>query len=298
MATPSVRVLVLTAFGPEPSLDDRGELGRWLDGYGEFAHEIPVPGTRTPVWVTDHGVAVTATGIGPTQAAATTTAILGTDALDTEDAYVLIAGIAGIAPHVGTVGSVVVADHVVNWDAKMRSGAGTAVEPWGFGPKQAYDLDSALVETAATIADGVELADSDTARAYRQEYEQDAARGPPGVTVGTTVAGADFWHGQQLAEQVESLVDRYDAGSYATTECEGFGVAVVCDRFDRIDRLVSVRAASNFDRPPVVGDAEHWQLMDEAYTNAYRVGREIADEIAENWETWREGPPVAKPVSQ
>jgi len=294
MSAPRLRVLVLTAFGPDVAADDSGELGRWLDGYGEFDREVSVPGAPVPVRITDRGVGVTATGIGPTRAAATATAILASDAVDTDDAYVLTAGIAGISPEIGTLGSVVLADHIVNWDAKKRYGDGGA-EPWGFGPPQAYELDPDLVAAARDAAVDVDLADSASAHDHRIRYDASAAAGSPKLAIGTTVSGADFWHGRDLAKAVESLVDTYDAGAYATTECEGFGAAVACDRFDLLDRYLSVRAASNFDRPPADADErfDGWRMKGPAFVNAYRVGRTIADEIAENWVYWRDGPPAA-----
>lgn len=294
MSAPPLRVLVLTAFGPDVAADGSGELGRWLDGYGEFAREVSVPGVPTPVRITDHGVGVTATGMGPTRAAASATACLAADSLDADDAYVLTAGVAGVSPHVGTVGSVVLADHVVNWDAKMRDGDGTGVEPWGFGPTHVYRLDPELVAAAERVATGVELEDSDAAREHRSDYEVRPATEPPAVETGTSVAGADFWYGETLAAAVESLVESYDAGTYATTECEGFGTAVACDRFGALDRYLSVRAAANFDRPPAdTTDRDgDWRMKGPAFRNAYRVGRAIADEIAGNWAAWRDGPPA------
>lgn len=297
MTRPSLRVLVVTAFGASEAADGSGELGRWLDGYGDFERELAVAGVDAPLYVTDHGVGVTATGIGPARAATTTAALLAGDAVDTADAYVLTAGVCGIAPAVGTVGSVVIADHVVNWDAKRRRDGVAGVNEWGFGPTQAYELSPTLVDAAVGIAEDVELADSTRADDYRTRYAGPAAA-PPRVTTGTSAAGGDFWFGHDLAGQVESLVDGREAGSYATTECEGFGTAVACDRLGALDRYLSVRAAINFDRPPAGttaadGDVahHHWRMGPPAYRNAYRVGRAIADAIADDWPRWREGPP-------
>jgi purine nucleoside permease len=290
---------VATAFGAREAADGSGELGRWLDGYGEFERELAVSGLDAPLYLTDHGVGVTATGIGPARAATSTAALLAGDAVDTSDAYVLTAGVCGIAPAAGTVGSVVLADHVVNWDAKRRRDGTPGVRDWGFGPAQAYELSPPLVDAAVGIAADVDLADSARARAYRSRYDGPAAA-PPRVTTGTTAAGGDFWFGHELATQVESLVAGREAGTYATTECEGFGTAVACDRLDALDRYLSVRAAINFDRPPegpTASDddvAHHrWRMGAPAYRNAYRVGRAIADAIADNWTDWRDGPPVA-----
>lgn len=116
---------------------------------------------------------------------------------------------------------------------------------------------------------------------------------PPQVETGTSVAGADFWYGHRLASKVDSLVAIHGAGTYATTECEGFGSAVACDRFDALNRYLSIRAASNFDRPPSDGSREdnEWRMKGPAFRNAYRAGRAVADEIAENWDNWCDGPP-------
>ncbi|MBP1986922.1 purine nucleoside permease [Halolamina salifodinae] len=282
----------MTAFGPAVASDGSGELGRWIDGYGEFEREVSVPGAPTAIRVTDHGVGVTATGMGPTHAAASTTAYLLSDAVNPETTYFLTAGVAGVSPHAGTVGSVVLADHIVNWDAKKRYGKGTSVEPWGFGPAHAYELDRGLVDAAEDAARGVDLEDTPDARAHRERYTAAPAVDAPAIERGTSVAGADFWYGHTLANEVDSLVDYHGAGSYATTECEGFGSAVACDRFQALDRYLSVRAASNFDRPPQDEDAAgEWRLKGPAFRNAYRVGRVIADEIAKNWADWRDGPP-------
>ncbi|WP_079977572.1 phosphorylase family protein [Halococcus sediminicola] len=299
MASQPLRVLVLTAFGPDEASDGSGELGRWLDGYDEFAHEITVSGVPTPVWITDHGVGVTATGIGPARAGVSVAALLATDALDTDNTYLLTAGVAGISPHAGTVGSVVLADHIVNWDAKMRYDGGTTVEPWGFGPSQSYELNTILVTAARGAADGVDLRDSAAAREHRTKYDAPPATDPPRLETGTSVAGADFWYGHTRAAAVESLVSRYDAGTYATTECEGFATAVACDRFGALDRYLSIRAASNFDRPPVNADEagevdSEWRMQGPSCDNAYRVGRAVADTIANNWETWHDEPPAPK----
>lgn len=298
MSRPSLRVLVLTAFGPDIASDGSGELGRWLDGYGEFDHEVSMPGAQSPIRVTDHGVGVTATGMGPTHAAASATACLASDAVNTEETYVLTAGVAGISPHAGTVGSVVIADHIVNWDAKKRYDEGTTVEPWGFGPSHAYKLDEALVVAAEQAASTVDLEDSVAAQDHREQYEGALATAPPQLKTGTSVAGADFWYGHTLASEVDSLVASHDAGTYATTECEGFGTAVACDRFGALNRYLSVRSAANFDRPPGDGSTEdnEWRMKGPAFRNAYCVGRAIADEIARNWGDWRDGPPTAEGV--
>lgn len=296
MTCESLRALVFTAFGPDVAADGSGELGRWLDGYGDFSHEVSVPGVPTPVRITDHGVGVTATGMGPSRAGTSVAALLATDLLDTENTYLLTAGIAGISPHAGTVGSVVLADHIVNWDAKKRYDGGTAVEPWGFGPVHAYELNTDLVAATHDVSADVCLRDSAAARDHRAEYDTPPATDSPRVETGTSVAGADFWYGHTRAAAVESLVSTYDAGSYATTECEGFATAVACDRFDSLDRYLSIRAASNFDRPPSDADQgdEEWRMNGPSFENAYRVGRAIADTIAENWTVWRDGPPVSK----
>ena len=259
-------VVVLPAFAAADFTAEEDlphELDPWLDDYA-FEREYVVPGANAPVLVTDDGVAITPTGMGKADAAATVTALLASPDLDCSDTYFVSVGIAGASPAVGTLGSVFIADHVVDWDRKQTwDGDGddttrsTRLLP--YRPHDyAYALDADLVATAREWATTVDLLDDERADRYRERY----------------------------AEEARWLVEQYDAGEYATTEMEDFGTATALARFDRLDRYLSVRGVVNFDRPPAGRSARQTVAEDIGEVtvelgleNAYRVGSQIVDRL-------------------
>lgn len=293
-----VRVLALPAFTRE---NRRDELDPWLDHYS-FEQEFSVSGVPGSVYCTNDGLAVAVTGVGKAAAATTVTALVGSSHLDLDDAYVISSGIAGTTPDVGTIGAVFVADAVVDWDLKLRwaEDARDDDPPIGLLPFRTRDYvyrpDDRLVEAARRIAEDVELVDDADVRAYRERYPHEAANRAPFVGVGVTVCGDEFWHGDALAEQVDWLVDTYGAGTYATTEAEDAGTAAALDRFGMLDRYLSVRGVSNFDRPhPGQTTDESLERVpagiDLGVENAFRVASAVVDCIISQWDRWKAGVP-------
>lgn len=309
-----VRVLVCPAFVDAPGFP--GELAPWLDAYD--LEERSVPGVPEPVRVDRRGLAVAPTGIGKTEAAATVAALFAGDAFDLADAYVLSAGIAGGTPERTTVGAVHLADAVLDWDFKQRwdpadrRGGVAGGEAAGSEPSTAdeppiqlpafrpfdlvYEPDPTLLAAAERVARDVSLADSERARAIRERFPPDVAS-EPFVGRGTNVCGDEWWHGAGMARQVEHLVDAYDAGPYVVAESEDAATARVLERFGHLDRYLSVRAVSNFDRPAPGEDVlasanEGGDAGEVSAENAHRIAAAVAEELLTDWETWRAGPPA------
>ena len=290
-AAPSVVVLPAVGEGDAELPDDAPtELDRWLDAY-DFERAIEVRGANASVRCTDSGIAVTPTGMGKVEAATTVTALLSSPRFELSDAYFLSTGIAGAPPDVGTLGAVFVADAVIDWDLKHRwSNESSDVELLGYRPRDyAYQLDEELVERGVRIAETVDLRDTDEWAAYRRRYDAEAARSTPFVATGATVCGDEFWHGRECSELARWLVEQYDAGAYATSEMEDFGTAATLDRFDALDRYLSVRSVANFDRPPKDESPEEslddGLAIDLALENAFRATSAIAESLAENRRT-------------
>lgn len=292
----SLDVLVLVAFGetdftPQAGTDPPHELEPWLDGY-EFADSLVVPGANAPLVYTGDGLGLTATGMGKAEAAATTTALCTSPAVDLDGALVLSVGIAGGPPTECTLGSVVLSDRLVDWDRKYRwaerdGEADRAIDLLVYRPHDyVFRLDDDLVATALDLAAAVELTDDAAARAAREPYPHDAARAGPSVQRGTQVCGDEFWHGPTCAGWAQWLVDTYDAGTYTVTAMEEFGTATALARFGRLDRYLSVRGVANFDRPrpgQSVEDSLREETggfaMDLGLENAFRVASRIADDF-------------------
>jgi purine nucleoside permease len=295
-------VLLLPAFAADDfstAEDLPGEFQPWLDAY-EFSNEVSVPGANMPVFHTDDGIGITATGMGKADAAATVTAVLVHPRIDCSNAYFLTVGIAGVRPDVGTLGSVFVSDVVVDWDRKHRlpdRDGGAPIELLGYRPHDyVFHLNEALVAEAYRSAAEVELLNSERAQRYRNRYAQDAARSKPTVATGTTLCGDEFWHGKEFSEQAQWLADEYDAGVYATTEMEDFGTAIALDRFGLLNRYLSIRGAVNFDQPPESASARESlregvsrHTIELGLENAFRVGSRIVETIRSDRKRFERG---------
>jgi len=262
--------LVLPAYDDLEGLP--GEAEPWRDRY-TLDETLELAGLSTPLRH-DGRVGIVPTGIGKSAAAATVAACFADDTLDLDDTTLVTVGIAGAHPSVGTVGSVVVADSVVDWDLKERVDGRVGPLSWR-ARDYVWNLDDSLVERAAGAARDADLADSDAAQALRAAYDDERS---PGVAVGPTVCGDEVWHGEAAAADVERLCGAYGVDGYATTEMEDAGTATALARFDALDRYVSLRAVSNFDRAPPGGDPAESAgefCFGLATENAFRAGRAV-----------------------
>ena len=150
------------------------ELERWLDAY-DVARSVSVPGANAPVLVAAAGdVAVTTTGMGKSAAAATVAACCACPRLDLSETTFLSVGVAGASPARATLGSVFVADAVVDWDVKHRwseRDAAADERPLALLRYRPADyvhrLDADLVSRALDAARNVHLVDDPELDAYR-----------------------------------------------------------------------------------------------------------------------------------
>ncbi|WP_255193877.1 purine nucleoside permease [Natronobeatus ordinarius] len=280
---PSALVLPAVAF--DPPLDERRP---WLER-NEFVDALAVPGADSPVYLTETGVAVTTTGLGKREAATTVTSLLTNPGIDLESAYVVSAGIAGASPATAALGSVFVADAILDWDRKHRwgrDGDHSWIDVLTYQPENAVThLNGELVDAAVAAADGVGLSVDETAREYQRRYP-DAGDDAPAVAVGTTVTGDEFWHGAGVARQVEWLCEAYDVAPYATTQMEDAATATALERFGLLERYLSVRAVANYDRPaPDQSVDESFEGVPEslelAVENAANVGSAVVEHLIE-----------------
>ncbi len=298
--TSALEVLILPAFSADEydadvpyTNDPPDELAAWQEQY-DLTGRIEVPGLSHPIEVSEDGIGLTPTGMGKSNAATTVAAICASPTVDVSDAYVLSTGVAGVSPERGTLGSVFVADAIVDWDLKHRWAERDAspnrarpIELQRFQKDDpAFSLSDELVEDAVEAASGVELRDDPSIREWRDRYPYDAARGSPSVAVGTSLCGDEFWHGETFARQAEWLVTQYGFGPYCTTQMEDYATATALDRFGLLENYLSVRSAVNFDRP-APGQSVEDSLdeegggfaFDTAQTNMVRVAAAIIDEL-------------------
>jgi purine nucleoside permease len=275
--------LVLPAFEELDPLPAAGETDPWHDAY-DLTERVDVPGVPVPLRHDGAGLGIVPTGIGKVAAATTTAALCAADAVDLSDALVLSVGIAG-APPDRPIGSVVIADEIVDWDDKCRfdpedgdgaegSDVPVAPDPYTVG-QGVVDLDPGLVSDAADLAAGVDL-------------ESAGGTGEPTVTVGTNVCADELWHGRTVAAHVSRFLEALDRGPYRATEMEDAGTAAALRRFGLADRYLSVRGISNHDRPEP-GESSRQSFegsltetgLEVGLENTVRVARAIVDDRRE-----------------
>jgi purine nucleoside permease len=308
------KVLVVTMFG--------GETKPWLEGEAP-TRKIGIPGLAKAypdVACTDAGLCVLTTGMGYANAASTITALAFSGRLDLTRAYVLIAGIAGVDPAYGTLGSAHWARYAIDgglqneidpreapadWSAgyvAIGAGAPGQKAPLRYG-SEVYRLDEGLLQAAYALSKDVALSDGDAAKAYRAKYGAGPAAAPPAVTICDTVSSDTWWHGAKLGAAMEAYAKLVTDGAAepCTTQQEDNATLTALQRAAEeglldFRRVALLRTASNFDREaPGQTAAESLAAKSGGYlpsvANAYRVGGALAHAIVSNWDAWRDGPP-------
>jgi purine nucleoside permease len=316
-ATPiSVKVMIVSMFGPEG--------GVWQK-HLPLTEAITVPGLSPDypqVHCASDGVCLLTTGMGQANAAASVSALIYSGKFDLTKAYWLIAGIAGINPHYGTLGSAAWAHYLVDWGLQWELDEREAPKSWPTGftgintqnPDQKPPLDykteifalnPALQARAYALSKDVKLADAPEAAKARAAYPT-PANAAPTVLECDTLTGDTWWSGTRLGERAEAwtklLTD--GAGKYCTTQQEDNATYEVLTRATAAgladdSRVADLRAGSDFDRPaPGASDAENLLKYGEqggfmiALDNLYRAGNPLVQEIVTHWADWEKGVPA------
>jgi purine nucleoside permease len=311
----AVKVLVISMFGPEGQ--------PWIDHLG-LTQEVPVPGLSADyptVHCNADDVCQVTTGMGHTNVAASISALVLSDVFDLRSTYFLIAGIAGIDPTQGTLGSAAWAryliDYGIAWELDSREKG--ADWPTGYlgintmSPTQkppldyrteVFQLNETLLQKALALSRTATLADSDTAIAYRAHWDIAPANQPPTVVQCDTAAGDTWWHGELLEKRAQDwtklLTD--GGGTYCTTQQEDNSTYEALSRgageeLLDLTRVAVLRTASNFDRP-YPGQAAYDSLVTAisggfvpSTQNLYNAGGPLVQDIVTHWDQWKDGVP-------
>lgn len=310
-----VKVMIVSMFGPEG--------GVWQK-HLPLTQSIPVPGL-SPDYPDIHcaadGVCLLTTGMGEANAAASVTALAFSGKFDLRKTYWLIAGIAGINPHEGTLGSAAWARYLVSWGLQWELDDREAPKSWPTGytgintqnPDQKPPLDyktevfqvnEALLDRAYALSKTVTLADAPEAVHARAAYPGIGGQ-PPSVIQCDTLAGDTWWSGTLLGERATAwtkiLTDGH--GNYCTTQQEDNATYEALTRATAAgladdSRVAVLRAGSDFDRPaPGGNDAQNLLKYGEqggfmiALENLYRAGNPLVQAIVSDWPAWEKGVP-------
>jgi purine nucleoside permease len=206
----------------------------------------------------------------------------------------VLAGIAGINPNQGSVGSAAWAEWVVDRDLLYEIDAreippqwSTGIVPLGrsnpyenpppppgiFSPN-AYHLNAGLVNWAYRLTAGTPLEDTADLKAIRAGYpNQPEALKPPHVMKGDEVSASDWWLGTLMNKSAEDWMTYWTGGkgTLVTSAMEDCGVIHSLQMLSQVkrvdvDRLLILRTASDYTAP-AVGENAAALLASEASTD-------------------------------
>ncbi|MBA59379.1 MAG: purine nucleoside permease [Gammaproteobacteria bacterium] len=319
-----VKVVIVTMLEIGEDLGDRrGELQIWREGR-EFAEVLPFQGYKDLYYNEQEEVLLMVTGIGTARAAAAIMAVGMDQRFDLSLAYWVIAGIAGIDPEDGTLGSAVWAEYLVDGDLGHHIDAREMPEDWPFGyfPRhtnkpfdsnkpeptgEMYRLNSDLTDWAFQLTKDIQLPDDESLVEERLLYtNHPQAQGSPKVMKGDHIAALTFWHGALLNDWANRLVDYWTEGdgNMVTSGMEDTGSYLSLKWLDGIgradkDRVMVLRTGSNFTmQPPSRTAAENllretssykYAGLEVALESGYLVGSKVVYEIVHNWNRYRDG---------
>jgi purine nucleoside permease len=297
-----VKVVVVAMFEVGADTGDvPGEFQFWVERR-KLAHVISLPSAYHDVRTDGSGLIGTVTGMG-TAKASTSIIALGLDPrFDFSQAYWLVAGIAGIDPNRGTVGSAVWADYVVDGDLAHEIDSREIPKGWpdGFTPLgkavpfeqprrqsigEVYTLNSGLVHWAYELTRSLRLADNEKTEQDRIRYHgYPKALAGPEVLIGATLSSSTYWHGKLLNQWAHDWVKYWTdgKGEYYTTAMEDTGTMQALTNLAKagrvdLNRVLVLRTASNFDSPPPgVSAAQDLKVQETGHYSAWKLRSSLA----------------------
>jgi len=323
-----VKVVVVTMFERGADTGDQpGELQFWVER-NKLDRVIPFPQGFHDLRMNRDGVLAVLTGVGTAKSTAAIMALGMDPRFDVTHAYWLVAGIAGMNPLRGSIGSAAWAEWVVDGDLAREIDSREIPAQWKTGylplrgsvpyeqPRdssegEVYHLEPGLVDWAFRLTEHVPLTDSEGMHAARIQYAAPNAQRPPFVMKGDTLSAGTFWHGQLLNEWATDWVQYHTGGKgkFVTTAMEDSGTLqslTLLAKAGRVDinRVLVLRTASNFDLPPPgVTPAENLARLRlgqypaylPALEAAWKVGNTVVENLLRNWQKYRDRTPAEVP---
>ena len=318
-----IKVVVLTTFEPGADTGDRpGEFQLWAERY-PFTETMKVPGVERPIRISNDGVIGMVTGMRgrPRENIA---ALIMSGKFDFSKTYWLVAGIAGVDPRTGSIGSAAWANWVVDADPTFEIDDREIPKDWPWGiyslgtgrpgvkgdakgsSDMAWRLDPGLTQWAFQLTKDVPLPDDDKLRAARALFpEEPAALKPPSVMIGDALGTTRFWHGELRTRWARDWVKLWTDGQgvFVMTDCEDQGIMEVLTlhgKEGRVDarRVMVLRTASNYSREPL-GRSQAVDFTEggavAGFEAAYRVGSPVVKAIVAGWDRFATAMPQARP---
>ena len=311
------KVVIISMFEPEAAI--------WwgIDEFDLLAQNITVPGL-SPLFPEVHCTATgdvcqIITGESEINAAGTVGAFSLSPKFDLTKTYFMVAGIAGINPELATTGAVTFAKYAVQvalqYEFDFRElpdnfttgyiplGAYSPDEyPQNIYGTEVFEVNENLRDIAVSFAKEATLNDTATAQAYRALYTPVAAyaagAASPAV-VPCDVATSDvYYSGDLLSTAFENTTKLFTNGSgiYCSTAQEdnaSLSSLLRAASFNLTDfsRIIVMRTASDFDRPPPsVTPLQNLLYAEQggfhpAIENIYLAGIKVVEGILDGWDS-------------
>ncbi|KAJ7198273.1 purine nucleoside permease [Mycena pura] len=256
-------------------------------------------------------------GEGEINAASSIAALIHSPHTSLERTYFLIAGIGGVNPKVATIGSVTFARYAVQVGLQFEIDAREipANFPTGYFPQgttapgqfpttlygtEVFEVNEPLRQLAFAAAKKAKLVDTPDAQQMRMQYAASPIFAPPNeagpsVVLCDTATSDTFWSGTLLGEAFENTTKVFTngAGVYCTTQQEDNATlnALLRGALSKLvdfSRIIVMRSASDFDRPPP-GQSAVDQLLgpapgfEPAILNLHVAGVKVVKMIVDAW---------------
>jgi purine nucleoside permease len=297
---PVVKVLVLDMFEVGANKGDfAGEFQNYYETYFDGAESYTLNSMPLTLYINEEGVAGCIAGMGKAQASSTLTAILSDPRFDFSKTYILVSGCSGMPPSRGTLGDVVWADELVDFElghawteSDIASGTtATFLRSEGYDRPGYIQLNAGLAQWAYETTKDIVLLDDPKAAAYRAKYGEQEALETPAVRMGVSVTGDSYWHGEHSSLHADEVCEAYGAGTYMVTQMEDSAFGVAALNYGLKDRLLVCRDVVNFDQP-YEGQTvlESLNASSGAFSigmkNGFLVGSKVIDALIENWDVY------------
>ncbi|TVY42029.1 Purine nucleoside permease [Lachnellula occidentalis] len=313
----SPKVFVISMFLPE------AEIWYGVPELDILAQNITVPGI-SPIYpqvycTANYEVCQVTTGEAEINAASTISALSLSSLFDLRKTYFLIAGIAGINPKVGTIGSVTFARFAVSVALQYEFDAREKPQDWktGYVPlgtsspndypstlygTEVFEVNDALRQLAISFAQNATLNDTAKAQSYRALYASTPAytlgSKPPSIVACDTATSDVYYSGALLGEAFENTISLFTNGSgiYCSTQQEDNATLEALLRAANIklvdfSRIIIMRTASNFDRPHANQTALNnlrvvsGQGFLPSIENIYFAGIKVVEGVLDGWDS-------------
>jgi purine nucleoside permease len=332
-----VKVIVIANFEPGADTGDApGEYQLWAERE-KLTEAIPIKGALHPLMhnsKTDlYGIVWGDTGSMFGGAAEQLTALVLDPRYDFRKTYWLFTGISGGDPELAPVASAAWARWVIQGDPMREFDDREIPKDWPYGlfaigakgPNQlpndansfggmtdasklnmAFPLNQGLARWAFAMTKDVKIPDSALMKKERAAWKgYPNAQRPPFVLMGETLGATRYWHGEKRTQWARDWVKMWTGGkgvfAMSNTESQSLAgamnVMAKAGLVDR-DRVLVLRTASNFTRPPPgvaatesVGDEGPGQLG--AYEANYVVGAPVVHDLLANWSKYKDAIPTA-----